>query len=251
MTARNVVHFIEDQVPQLSGEEGFQYGDPEAEVAGVVICWMATVPALRFAADHGCNLVIAHEATFQPDDSQRQYEWVPNRARREILDAHRIALFRSHWSADTICIFDEFARLLGLGEVSRGEGFYRVFAIEPTTVRRLADRAKQAMGLETIRVAGDLDKVVSRVGLAWGGLGLYSNVGFLQKILENGADVAIGGESDDIAMRFALDSDLPFIETGHSVSENPGLRILSQQLAGAFPRLKVLFFENPLPYRWL
>jgi putative NIF3 family GTP cyclohydrolase 1 type 2 len=237
-------------VPKLSGEEGFHYGDPEAEVTGVVLCWMATVPALRHAAEHGCNLVIGHEATFQPDDAQRKLEWAPNRARRELLDAHGIALFRAHWSADTICVFDEFARLLGLSEVAAGEGFFRVFAIEPTPVRDLALRAKRIMRLETMRVVGDLDKVVSRVGLAWGGLGLYSNVGFLQQILQNGADVAIGGETDDVAMRFALDSNLPFIETGHSPSENPGLRLLAERMAAALPGLKVLFFENPRPSRW-
>jgi len=34
-------------------------------------------------------------------------------------------------------------------------------------------------------------------------------------------------------------------------SENPGLRRLAEEMAGVFPRLEVLFFENPLPYRWL
>jgi putative NIF3 family GTP cyclohydrolase 1 type 2 len=251
MTAREVVRFIEQQVPKLSGEEGFQYGDPEIEVSGVVVCWMATVPALRYAADNGCNLVICHESTFYPDDSRREYDWVPNRARRKVLDEHAVTLFRSHWSADTICVFDEFARHLGLSEVAAGEGFFRVFAIEPTTVQRLAERAKRAIGVDTIRVAGELDKVVSRVGLPWGGLGLFCNVGFMQKILENGAEAAIGGETDDVGMRFALDSDLPFVETGHSISENPGLRLLAERMAAGLPGLKVLFYENTIPYAWV
>ena len=251
MTAREVVRFIEEQVPKLSGEEGFHYGDPDAEVTGVLVCWQATVPALRHAADNGCNLVIAHETTFHPDDAKRENDWAPNRARRQVLDDAGIALFRSHWSADTICVFDEFARLLGLSEVAAGEGFFRVFAVEPTSVRHLAQHAKRAVGLDTIRVAGDLDKVVSRVGLPWGGLGLFCNVVFLQRIVENGADVAVGGETDDIGMRFALDCGLPLIETSDSASENPGLRRLAADLAAALPGLNVVFYENTLPYRWL
>ena len=155
MTAHDVVRFIEQQVPQLGGEEGFQYGQPDTEVSGVVVCWMATAPALHYAAQNACNLVICHESTFYPDDSKREYGWVPNRARRELLDAHGITLFRSHWSAYTITVFDEFARLLGLSEVAAGEGFVRVFAIEPTPVRDLAANAKRTFGLDTIRVVGE------------------------------------------------------------------------------------------------
>ena len=52
----------------------------------------------------------------------------------------------------------------------------------------------------------------------------------------------ISGEADEYAMRYALDAGVPTIETGHSISENPGLRLAAEhisahfKLLGSFPR---------------
>lgn len=246
MTARDIVAYLEQRSPTRGQEEGFKFGDPNAPVNGVLVCWMATLPALEHAVAQGCNLVICHETIFFPDSRaiEREMCWPCNRRKLEIMSSGRLVLFRAHGALDTLCIYEDFAAALGLSRVARGEGYYRIFTTQPLKVADLAARVKEAVGMSFVRMAGNPDRVVSKIGLPWGGLGLFVNIGFMQDMVEAGAEAVICGESDEYAMRFANDSGLELIETGHSVSEAFGLRHFAQDLQAAFPDVRIVYFDN-------
>ncbi|MEN6544459.1 MAG: Nif3-like dinuclear metal center hexameric protein, partial [Armatimonadia bacterium] len=115
----------------------------------------------------------------------------------------------------------------------------------PVTLRELVGRVKTAMGMDALRVSGDLEAVVSRVGCPWGGVGLSLNVSFIEAVIAKGANGLIAGESDEYAMRYAADAGVPLIETSHAGSENPGLRHFCEHLRDHFAPLRVLFCEVP------
>ena len=150
-----------------------------------------------------------------------------DRRRREWLDRYGLTCMRLHGSLDRICIFDDFARQLGLSEpaVSGAEYYIKRFDIVPCTVAALAQRVKAAVGMEHLRVSAPkgLDQRVWRVGLPWGGLGLFVNVATQAKLLEIGCNVFIAGKTDDYGFRFARDQGVALIETSHKISENAGL----------------------------
>ena len=246
MTAREIVAYLEQRSPSMGQEEGFKFGDPASTVTGVLVCWMATIPALEQAVRERCNLVICHETIFFPDSRaiEREMCWPSNRHKLELMSSGRLVLYRAHGMLDKLCIYDDFAAALGLSQVECGEGYYRVFRTDPIKVADLAARVKEAVGLPFLRVAGQPDRMVSRIGLPWGGLGLFVNIGFMQDMVERGAEAVICGESDEYAMRFANDSGLELIETGHAVSESFGLRRFTQDLQAAFPRVPIGFFDN-------
>lgn len=102
-----------------------------------------------------------------------------------------------------------------------------------------------------IRVAnaGNQKHKVKRVGLPWGGLGLFVNVGYQQQLIELGCDVFIAGEADNYGFRFAVESGVAMIETSHEVSENPGLATFTELLAQAFPKVTFRFHENDCIWR--
>ena len=237
----------------LNADEGVLYGDPEAEAEGVLLTWMATVPALEAAAREGCNVVLCHElfyfcpigATLRPQHPA----WVPNRARLRAAAAGGLTVLRVHGSLDLICIYDDFAAALGIENPAPGTGWHKVFPIPETTVEALVERVKTTLGLPQVRVAGDLDKRVSCVGLPWGGLGLDSNIGYIESCLELGADVLIAGEADEYGFSFANDAGVPMIETGHSVSENIGMRHFGEMLREEFAGLRTVFFEETRAFR--
>jgi putative NIF3 family GTP cyclohydrolase 1 type 2 len=52
----------------------------------------------------------------------------------------------------------------------------------------------------------------------------------------------ITGESDNYGLRFAAECGIPTIETGHEVSENPGLQHFFRMLQERFPALDVAFY---------
>jgi putative NIF3 family GTP cyclohydrolase 1 type 2 len=253
MLAKEIGAFIQTLGNGLGGDEGFRWGSPDAEVSGVLVAWNGSVPAIERAAAEGCNLMVIHEEltypyAFRGGDLSACLHWRSNQARLGRLARHGITIFRAHGTLDTYCILDDFRIALGLPEPSVKEGYYRICDIEPTTVRELAERSKAALRMPALRVAGDLDRVVRRVGLPWGGLGLSLNVSFLEGLLAYNPDVLIAGESDEYAMFAMLDADVPLIEMGHAVSENMGLERTAQTLRETFAGLKVVYHEVPCPW---
>ena len=252
---RDIAAFTETLAPPRGGDEGFRFGDSRAETTGVLVCFMATLEAIGEAAAKGCNLVLAHEELHYPYSAfpgpalEESITWTTNRLRYAALAQHGLAVYRAHGQADRFCILESFAEKLGLPAPSVREGYYRIYDIEPVTVGELARDVKERVGQPHLRVSGALGKVVRRVGAPWGGLGLSLNVGFIEALLDHGPDVLIAGECDEYAFRYTEDAGVPMIETGHSISENPGLERLAQVLQDQFPQVPVVFHAVPCPWQ--
>jgi putative NIF3 family GTP cyclohydrolase 1 type 2 len=243
---------------ELNRDEGVQHGGAERDLHGVTVAWMASPDAIWAAGEAGHELLIGHESLYFPYDvvnAEAQpagwQEWQVNRQRREELERHGLSFLRLHGSVDEICIFDTFAETLGLGAPVYAQGFVKVYEIEPCPLPALVERVKERVGMAGVRVApaGALDPVepprlLHRVGLPWGGLGLFVNVGYQQELIAQGCDVFIAGESDNYGFRFAAECGIPMIETSHEVSENPGLAKFTELLAAEFPDVAFRFYEN-------
>ncbi len=238
----------------LNRDEGVHHGPAERPISRALVCWMATPDALAAAAEQHCDMVIAHESLYYPYDAVNRQDnphgwqdWPTNRQRRELLERHNLVLLRAHGSADDICIFDDFAALLDLGAPVLADGLHKVYEIEPCTLGALVEEVKRRTGMPAVRVAAPrgIDQVVRRVGLPWGGLGLFVNVGYQQRVIEMGCDVLIAGEADNYGFRFCAELGIPMIETGHEISENPGLEHFAQLLRTQRPELDVVFYACP------
>lgn len=253
-TISDIIHHVETLAGhKLSRDEGVQHGDATRELSGVTVAWMATPDAIRAAGKCGHELLIAHESLYYPynviisDNPPPDWkEWRVNRQRRSLLEQHDLSLVRIHGSADEICIFDTFAEVLELGVPVFCERLVKVYEIPACPLHTLIRKVKERMGMAHLRVAaaGDMNRIVSRVGLPWGGLGLFVNVGYQQSLVAQGCDVFIAGESDNYGFRFAAECGIPMIETSHELSENPGLRRFTEMLREAFPDIAFRFYEN-------
>jgi len=242
----------------LGPDEGVHHGLADRTITAATVSWMASPEAIRSAGQSGHELLIVHESLYypydvlhMPDPPADWEDWLPNRRRRELLDRHGLTCLRVHGSADDICVLDAFVELLGLGEPVVQDGPARVYEIPPCSLAELVERVKRRLGLPHVRVAdaGHFDRVVRRVGLPWGGLGLFVNVAFQQRLAALNPDVFIAGESDSYGMRFAVETGIPMIETSHEASENPGLKRFTALLAEAFPEVRLRFFEDPCVWR--
>ena len=260
-TVLEIHRFLQTLSPHGYPEEGILFGDAAMEATGVLVCWMPGVEALRTAAQEGCNVVVLHETGFfgtpPGGDFRPLFHWKANRLRREMLEENRIALVRCHRTMDDYCVPDVFQEILGLPEPDvveemAGHGAVRIFELDPRPVRELVARWKEAVSLETARVfAPDPDRPVSRIGLAWGGIGLHSNMAVMARLVELGAQVLVGGETEEYTAEFCRDCGVDFIELGHLVSEQPGMLVAGEVLSGEFPDLKVVSFEQTPPWRFL
>jgi len=259
-TAADIVKVVADSVGHPpNSDEGIQHGSAGTEVRRLVVCWMAAVEAIEHAGRIGAEFLIGHESLYypynavnRPDAPPGWQDWPVNRARREALERHGLTFARMHGSVDELCIFDVFAEKLGLGEPAAADGLAKVYDVEPCTLGELVDRVKECMGMAPLRVSAPngLGQRVSRIGLPWGGLGLWTNVGYQEKLLEMGCDALVAGEACSYGFRFSAECGVPMIETSHEDSENPGLRRFCQILSERFPDLDVRFYELPRPWNW-
>lgn len=250
----DIIHYVETSTGHgLHGDEGVQHGDAGRTLGGVTVSWMASPDAIRAAGEAGHELLIAHESLYYPYDvinaekaPEDWREWKVNEQRRSLLEQYHLCFARLHGSLDEICILDAFVDLLGLGEAVFVDGPVKVYEIPPCSLRELIRNVKQRVGMAHVRVAaaGDMDRTVSRIGLPWGGLGLFVNVGYQQRLVAQGCDVFITGESDNYGFRFAAECGIPTIETSHELSENPGLDRFAAMLGQAFPDVQFRFHEN-------
>jgi putative NIF3 family GTP cyclohydrolase 1 type 2 len=262
-TIRAIIKHVEGLTGHpLNRDEGLGHGPADRRVRGATVCWMATPDAIRASGERGDDLLIGHESLYYPynaPDAERLPEgwenWPVNHRRRTLLAQYDLTFLRIHGSADEIAIFDTFAEMLELGDPVVAEGLVKVYEIEPCSLREIISRVKQQVGMDRIRVSvpGEqedaMDRYVHRVGLPWGGLGLFVNVGYQQKLIAEGCDVFIAGESDNYGFRFAQEAGIPMIETSHEISENPGLAVFTERLKAAFPDVDVAFYGNPCAWR--
>jgi putative NIF3 family GTP cyclohydrolase 1 type 2 len=257
-TIKEIVRYVEVRVGHpLNPDEIIGHGPADRTVTGVTVCWMATPEAIRTCGEHGHELLIGHESLYYPYNAPNASNppdgwehWPVNRQRRELLTHYDLTFLRIHGSADEIVIFDAFAEMLELGEPVFAEGLVKVYEITPCSLSTLISRVKRQVGMKGVRVSapetsGDpLEAIVQRVGLPWGGLGLFVNVAYQQQLIEQECDVFVAGESDNYGFRFAREAGIPMIETSHEVSENPGLVAFTQMLQATFPDVTFEFFEN-------
>jgi len=229
MKAREVIDRLDVMIPRSGADEGLLFGDPDIEVTVVLVCWMADVAAIEKAIAEKCNVIITHADLFSPPAYVRRgrpyaRDWRVNVARVSRLVNHDMVVVRAHAKLDHYSIADEFSQACGMPASGVREGLVRVHDLEPPkTLREIAAQVKKGLSLESVRTIGDLDRKIRKVGMAGGGIGLSLNVGFWEKLLRYGAECIITGETDEIQIRYALDSALCVIETGNCVSENPGI----------------------------
>lgn len=254
MTIRDLINRVEKISGHcLNKDEGVHHGNLDKTVRKITGCWMATPEAICYAGNCDSDLLICHESLFYPYDvviSQQKPDdwknWQVNRQRRELLEKYELSCLRIHGSADEICIFDTFAEDLGLGAPSFQDGFVKVFDITPCFLGELIKKVKDRIGMSSVRVStvSDLYREVSRVGLPWGGMGLFVNVEYQKSLIEQKCDVFIAGESDNYGFRFAQECGIPMIETSHEISENNGMKKFIEILADSCPEIALTFYEN-------
>lgn len=257
MIASDLLSFWDvNRLLPLAGDEGFRFGRDDVQVRAIQVCWKPTVAAIEHAAAKGCNLIVTHEElNFPPVYAGADFEtglYGATGRRIESLVKHGVTVFRAHSSLDRYCILDAFAETLGLSNprVHGGDYSQRLYEINPIPFQSMCERVCSRMGVSVLRVCGDGEKIIRKIGLPWGGVGISANANFVQDYIRMGADALVGGECEEIPFLAAKDADVCTIETGHAMSENPGLRRVAQRLEKHFG-VSVVFYDNQRPWELL
>lgn len=234
---------------------GLQVGDPDDPVTAVLVCLDVTPETLAEAGEAGAELVLAHHPLLFRPLARLTPATAPGRLALHAA-RQRIAVLAAHTNLDAAVpgTSDPVADLLGLaGSVSlqplaappggdadaddsggapRGKGIGLVGELSPPrTLRALAAAIRQGLPAPHLRVAGDLDALVTRVAVCGG-----AGDALVGAALEAGAQVLVTGDLRHHVALDALTLGLAVVDAGHHATEAAALPRLAAELEAAARR---------------
>ncbi|WP_458126663.1 Nif3-like dinuclear metal center hexameric protein [Paenibacillus sp. Z3-2] len=233
-------------------------GSLAQRVTGIIIAFMPTQHVIEQAIKHGANLIIAHESPFYNHHSHT--DWLASDPvyvhKRKMIDEASISIYRCH---DIIHRFQPDGITEGLIKALRWSPYVEqrlpeadILSLpEGQTVQAVAQHVKSSLGIDYVRVAGDVKTVCQRVGVLVGFRG--NGHVTIPLIKHNQLDLIIAGEGFEwetpeyIRDAVQQGQSKALIMMGHAESEASGMKLLSDRLAAHFPELTVRFAgEKPV-----
>ena len=212
---------------------GLLVGSPSAEVSCVLLALDVTEAVIDEAVSLGAQLIVTHHPLmFSARKQLTDVDYEGRLIRRLVRED--ISLIAAHTCLDQApCgINDTLAELCGLTEVT-GEGFFRSGLLpEAMTAAAYAEELGRRLGT-TVRLMGDEDAVIRRIGLcSGGGSSEWSSAA------EAGCDAFISGEIRHHVALALADRGIVAFECGHYATEEPGVEVLAVALQKALPALE-------------
>lgn len=254
-TVTDIMKWLSGLVKDNYPEDRLYEGSPDGEVKGILMCWWANAGARKAAMDRNANLIIAHETPYfetpriDPGCPPPE-KWKANLVVKRFYAENKIAFIRSHRTLDAFCIGEVFGRYLGfptpiIRDGYTGYQFTLVYDLRPVVFEGLVSQLKDAMKIPLVRTSVcHPRRLIHRVGLGWGGVGLSSNLQYLECLRKHNVQVVIGGEFDEYAMEYCRESGMDWIELGHYASEIIGIEYITKILAAQFLRLPISCYQD-------
>lgn len=269
MTVRDVVNVI---IRYSVGDKELQVNDRliagsyDAEVKGVVVTFMATFEVIQKAIELGANLIITHEPTFYTGTDKTDWLEEVNDpvylTKKKLIESHGISIWRYHdymHMAQPDGIYVGLRKELGWEKNLISTDNPWIYKIEETTLIDLAKFFKETLSVGVVRIVGNPNIKVSRVGILVGGgsLGLGVEEMPMQVMQQYDLDVLVCGEIyewtlpayvNDAAM---LGFNKGLVIIGHERSEEWGMKHMVDWLQTLLKDIPVYFVNAEEPFIYL
>jgi putative NIF3 family GTP cyclohydrolase 1 type 2 len=258
-TARQIVARIQQQVGcpwTESTVDTFKAGDPDTEVTGIAVTFLANLDVLQRAAAAGANFVITHEPTFYNHLDQINSPLDVDKVLAEkqaFIAKHKMVIWRfhDHWHRRQPDGIDEgVAGQLGWTKQLR-PGDAAIFDLPERTLRSLAEELQGKLGATVVRVVGPSEMQVRQVALLPGASGSPGHIRMLQR---EDVQVLLVGESPEwetveyVRDAVAAGKSKALILLGHANSEEAGMAHCAEWLRGFVREVPVRFVPAGDPF---
>ena len=228
-----------------------KYGDGDAKIEKVAVCWYPSLDTIESAIDAGCQLLITHEPTWW-DHFDRPGGWRdkgPGLEKTRLLEASDLVVARLHDTWDNwpgIGIRDSFARGLGL-DAFVAEDETRWHAVYEIPEQSLAEFARfvagrvEPLGEDSVQVIGDPEMRVCRPSIGVGCGGPEEDMIIL------GSDVLImcfDGASYWGPRNRLSEQGVGVITLEHGTTEMWGMESLAEYIRNTWSELEVIYLDN-------
>jgi putative NIF3 family GTP cyclohydrolase 1 type 2 len=251
LTAREVVDRIKQHlgIPwnEKTYRDVFHAGDPDGVVHGIASTFMSNLEVFQRAHVQGLNFVISHEPTFWSDEdaiAAIRNDWL-YQFKRHYIEQNGMMVFRlhDHWHArKPDGIFEGWNRALGW-EKFLVPGDDRLWDLPATTLGAAAQHVAKSLETRSLRIVGDLDLPVRRVGR--GSHTLSGNMAALSRV--DALLVSEAREWDSI--EYVRDSILAGAKKGmilisHEAGEEAGMDNFASWLKGFVTEVPIEFIPS-------
>lgn len=225
---KDIMWFMEDLAPAAYAEEwdnpGLNVGDPDAEVNKILVALDATEAVIDEAVEKGADLIVTHHPLLFHSIKKINYDKPDGRKIIKLIK-NGIGVFAAHTNLDAAQggTNDKLAEIIGLKNIKPlslvkedGIGIGRWGDIEDDiTVGMLSVKIKEALGLDAVRVTGNISRKVKRAALCTG-----AGIEFLDDAVKAKCDVYITADVRYHEAMDALDKNMVIIDATHYATEN-------------------------------
>ncbi|HVX50962.1 MAG TPA: Nif3-like dinuclear metal center hexameric protein [Chitinophagaceae bacterium] len=259
-TVQDVMDIILKEIPGAPFKQTvdtLKSGTANQKVTGIVTTMFATITVIEKAAKSNANFIIAHEPTFY--NHEDNINWVPGssivKEKQALLQKHGIAVWRFHdqWHAhkpDGIT----YGVLKKTGWTQYYTNGNPVLEMPANSLKNIVAHIKSSLGIDHVRIIGDLSQTCKRVALLPGAWGGQAQMGLAEK---QQPDVVVVGEvhewetAEYIRDAQLMGKPVSLVVLGHSVSEEPGMEWLVEWLQPKVPGLTVKHIASNNPFTWV
>jgi putative NIF3 family GTP cyclohydrolase 1 type 2 len=268
MNVREVI----ETVLAVNGEATFERtvdqlieGNWDYQVTGVVTTFMATVDVIRQTLALGDNLIITHEPIYFT--GMDRLDWLKDnpvyQKKKALIDDNRVSIWRYHdhmHKGNEDLIYKGLLKDLGWIDYLDTEfPEPHCYTIPPTLLTDLVGFFKKTLGMNVIRVVGDLNARCHRVGILVGGgsLGLGREEMPARLMNDEQLDTMVCGEITEWTLSAyvrdaaALGFNKAMIIVGHERTEEPGMKDMAEWLRPLLGGIPVHFVDAGEPFIYL
>ena len=231
-------------------------GDTSQELTGIVVTFLATCDVIEQATRLGANLIVTHEPTFY--NHRDETMWLKDHplyaAKRQLIEEKNLVIWRFH---DYLHSIPPDSTVIGLirelqWEPSESAENPFICSIKPMTLREVGQWVKGQLGLQTLRIVGDLSSPCQRIAILPGAPPSEWQMGSLLE-----ADALITGEINEwetneyVGDANQMGFKKGLIVIGHAASEEPGMRLIIPWLEERLPGIPIHFVPIGSPFQYL
>ena len=262
ITARQVIERIQQHLGvtlPANTVDTVKAGNPDEPVKGIAVTMMATYDVLERAARSGNTLVITHEPTFYNHqdataDLEKQSDQVLAAKQKFIAD-HHLVVWRFHdgWhkrQPDGILL--GMTKALGWQKFQNANQAH-LFQVPETTLNQLAADVKSKLKINVVRVVGDPNLRLTKIGMMPGAGGSTRQIQMLER---DDVEVLMIGETPEwetveyVADAASQHKRKALLILGHIPSEQAGMQECTDWLRTFVSEVPVTFVPAKEPF-WL
>jgi putative NIF3 family GTP cyclohydrolase 1 type 2 len=226
-------------------------GNPDDVVKGIATCMFVDMNVLKKAVESNCNLIVTHEPfTYDGMDNIPAYLKDDGVLKEKLayINDHHLIILRWHDHAhmnEPDQIMEGMAVELGWKVVNRQP---MILETKEQKLGDLASYLKKFYGIEAIRVIGNPDIKIRRIGFI-PGLAPTPQM-HLGTLSRSDVDAVLIGEAREWEIyMYAVDAfeqgkNKAAIFIGHGISEEPGMKYVGEWMKTFLPGIPVTFIKN-------